>query len=49
MNFNEHLDLKDKHAFLSPSKYHWINYDDEKLDTTYFKAMAVERAFVFML
>lgn len=43
MNFNEHLDLKDKHAFLSPSKYHWINYDDEKLDASYLKAMAIER------
>lgn len=43
MNFNEHYNLRDKHAFLSPSKYHWINYDDEKLDTTFFRAMAVER------
>lgn len=43
MNFNEHYNLRGKHAFLSPSKYHWINYDDEKLDTTFFRAMAVER------
>ena len=24
-----------KHAFLSPSKYHWINYDNEKLIETF--------------
>lgn len=43
MNFNEHFHLKGKHAFLSPSKYHWVNYDDEKLDTTYLRHLAVER------
>lgn len=31
MKFNEHYRLKDKHSFLSASKFHWINYDDEKL------------------
>lgn len=31
MNFNKHYNLKDKHAFLSASKYHWINYDEDKL------------------
>lgn len=31
MNWNNHFDLKGQHAFLSPSSYHWINYDDEKL------------------
>lgn len=35
MNFNEHYYLKDKHAFLSPSKYHWINYDEEKMKNSY--------------
>jgi len=43
MNFNEHLNLKDRHAFLSPSYYHWINYDDEKLDITFTKFLAKER------
>lgn len=43
MNFNEHFHLQGKHAFLSPSKYHWINYDDEKLDMTFLKSLAVER------
>ena len=31
------------HAFLSPSKYHWTNYSDEKLTTAYKKHLAVER------
>lgn len=31
MNFNKHYALKDKHSFLSASKYHWINYDPDKL------------------
>lgn len=31
MNFNKHYQLKDKHSFLSASKYHWINYDTDKL------------------
>ena len=35
MNFNEHYGIKDKHAFLSPSQYHWVNYDIEKLEGRY--------------
>lgn len=35
MNFNKHYNLKDKHAFLSASKYHWINYDLEKLESAW--------------
>lgn len=31
MNFKSHSELEGRHAFLSPSNYHWINYDDEKL------------------
>lgn len=42
MLFNKHLGLTG-HAFLSPSKYHWINYDDEKLDRTFIAAMAAQR------
>ena len=26
MEFNTHFDLSGKHAFLSGSNYHWINY-----------------------
>lgn len=43
MNFNNHFSLEGKHAFLSPSKYHWINYDNDKLDNTYIRRLAVER------
>lgn len=31
MNFKRHLRLAGEHAFLSPSYYHWINYDHERL------------------
>lgn len=43
MNFNPHPNIIGEHAFLSPSKYHWINYDDAKLLDTYEKCMATER------
>lgn len=35
MNFNNHSDLKDVHSFLSPSSYHWLNYDPAKLESVY--------------
>lgn len=35
MRFKKHLHLEGQHAFLSPSTYHWINYDDEKLAFRY--------------
>ena len=41
MNFLKHSDLAGKQAFLSASKYNWINYDDEKLVRTYKKQQAV--------
>jgi len=31
MHFNKHSNVEGSHAFLSASKYHWVNYDDEKL------------------
>ena len=43
MNFNRHSDLAGKHAFLSASKYHWVNYSEEKLVETYLNAKAKER------
>ena len=43
MNFNKHLNLVGKHAFLSASKYHWINDDEEKLISRYRSYLAVER------
>lgn len=43
MIFNSHSDLAGKHAFLSASKYHWINYDEEKLEQSFITAMAAAR------
>lgn len=31
MIFNTHSDLAGEHAFLSASKYQWLNYDDDKI------------------
>ena len=35
MNWKNYSHLKGKHAFLSPSRYHWLQYDDDKLVMTY--------------
>ncbi len=35
MRFHKHSHLEGQHAFLSPSQYHWINYDEEKLRYRY--------------
>jgi len=43
MIFNTHLELRDRHAFLSPSNYHWLNYDDVKLQARYIAATAARR------
>lgn len=40
MNFNKHCSLEGKHAFLGASKYHWINYDEEKIAESYSKFQA---------
>lgn len=42
MNFKTHYGLEGQHAFLSASKYHWINYDEEKLATTFLKHQAAQ-------
>lgn len=42
MNFNTHSNLEGCHAFLSASKYHWINYDEEKLYLAYSNHLAAE-------
>lgn len=43
MNFIQHLDLVGQHAFLGASKYHWINYDEDKLVQSYLNSLAVQR------
>lgn len=49
MNFNEHYNLVGKHAFLSPSQYHWINYDEEKLKERFLSNQAKERGVEYHL
>ena len=43
MNFNTHFELEGQHAFLSASKYHWTNYDTDKLSDAYKKFLAIQR------
>ena len=43
MKFNNHFNLEGSHAFLGASKYHWINYDDEKLIASYNNFMAAQK------
>jgi len=43
MNFNSHSAIVGKHAFLSPSGYHWINYTEQKLDARWTAARAAAR------
>jgi len=35
MIFNKHPGLENTHAFLSPSRYYWVHYDDEKFYQAY--------------
>ena len=43
MLFNPHSNLVGKHAFLSASNYHWINYDEDHLIDRFASAMAAQR------
>lgn len=43
MNFKPHYDLAGQHAFLGASKYHWINYDEDKLRATFSNHLATLR------
>lgn len=43
MTFNDHSRLAGQHAFLSASKYHWINYDPDKIASAYTNFMATEK------
>lgn len=43
MRFNPHFDLEGRHAYLSPSKYHWMNYSEEKFDRVFTSRMASAR------
>lgn len=43
MNLPKHLNLRGQHSFLSPSNYHWLNYDADKLIRIYEAKQAVLR------
>ena len=43
MKFREHSNLSGTHALLSPSNYHWVNYDDHKLDARVMASFAARR------
>jgi hypothetical protein len=40
VRYNKHLRLDGLHAYLSASNYHWINYDDAKLEARFRTAQA---------
>lgn len=46
MIFNKHFNLEGQHAFLGASKYHWINYDEEKVEQLYSSYLATQRGTV---
>lgn len=46
MRFNRHSNLEGQHAFLGASKYHWINYSDEKVAESFSKFIAVQKGTV---
>ncbi len=43
MTFNRHPNLEGQHAFLGASKYHWINYDADKIATAFRNHIATQR------
>lgn len=43
MNFNEHLKLEGKHAYLGASKYSWLNYSEDKLKDSYIRSIAAQK------
>jgi len=43
MDFIKRSNLEGTHSFLSPSSPHWINYDEDKLDATFFRRAAAAR------
>jgi hypothetical protein len=43
VDFKEHSAIAGRHAFLSPSQYHWLNYDTQKLTSRYHLHKAAQR------
>ena len=46
MIFNKYSQLEGQHAFLGASKYHWINYNEEKITDAYKKFLATQKGTV---
>ncbi len=42
-SFNRHPNLEGQHAFLGASNYHWINYDEDKVEETYSRWRAAQK------
>ena len=43
MQFNRHSDYEGRHAVLSASKHHWLNYTDQKIDAFVESRMSAQR------
>lgn len=43
MRFLPHPELEGRHAFLAPSKPHWVNYSEEKIERMYTSSQAAAR------
>lgn len=43
MSFNRNSKIVGQHAFLSPSNYYWLDYDEDKLRRTYFQKQQARR------
>lgn len=43
MRFNKYSHLEGRHASLGASKYHWINYTDEKFDLVFANEVQAQR------
>ena len=43
MKFNNHSGFEGSHAFLSPSSYHWIRYDDDRMMERFYNYQASMR------
>jgi hypothetical protein len=43
VRFNAHTKISGNHALLSPSSYHWVNYDDQKMDASIFASFSARR------
>ena len=43
MNWNRHSEVEGMHAFLSPSKYYWTGYDENKIAGYYKSQLAAAR------